>query len=117
MDSDPSSLTTVILALCEDAGPGRTIAPAEAAQAYAEKRGEGELGWRAHLPGVRRVAVADRLASRPRFSPGRNGMAYQRAGLEPLRSLRLAKDMTSASGLELGKRIVWTRRAPAKRRT
>jgi hypothetical protein len=57
MDSDPSSLATVILTLCERAGPGRTIAPADAAQAYAESRGEGELGWRVYLPAVRRVAV------------------------------------------------------------
>jgi hypothetical protein len=56
-DSPPLSLATVILAMCDSAGPGRTIAPVDAARAYAEKRGEGELGWRAHLHAVRGVAI------------------------------------------------------------
>jgi hypothetical protein len=71
MDSDPSSLAAVILDLCERAGPGRTIAPADAARAYAENRGEGELGWRAHLPAVRRIAVE--LAEAGRIAIYRKG--------------------------------------------
>ena len=43
------TLEDVILELCAEARPGRTICPTDAAQAFAAARGEGELGWRAHL--------------------------------------------------------------------
>jgi hypothetical protein len=55
-DSTPS-LEAVILDLCARAEPGRTINPTEAAQAFANLRNEGELGWRNHLQSVRSVAV------------------------------------------------------------
>jgi hypothetical protein len=54
----PPSLESVILALCAEARAGRTISPIDAAQAYAAARGEGDLGWRAHLQGVRAAAVS-----------------------------------------------------------
>ena len=53
----PTSLEDVILSLCAGARLGRTIDPSEAAHAYAAARGEGELGWRSHLQGVRTAAV------------------------------------------------------------
>ena len=57
-DADsPPSLEGAILALCNNAGVGRTICPTDAAQAYAASRGEGPLGWRSHLSQVRRAAV------------------------------------------------------------
>jgi hypothetical protein len=51
-------LEGVILALAAQARGGRTISPIDAAQAYAAALGEGDLGWRAHLQGVRAVAVS-----------------------------------------------------------
>ena len=57
-DADsPPTLESVILSLCAQAKPGRTIDPTEAAQAYAAARDEGDLGWRAHLQNVRSAAV------------------------------------------------------------
>ncbi len=57
-DADsPPSLEGAILALCNNAGVGRTICPTDAAQVYAASRGEGPLGWRSHLSQVRRAAV------------------------------------------------------------
>lgn len=55
-DSSPT-LERVILELCAQTRPGRTIDPTDAAQAFAAARGEGELAWRSHLQGVRRAAV------------------------------------------------------------
>jgi hypothetical protein len=67
----PPCLESVILALCAEARPGRTICPTEAAEAYAAARGEGELAWRAHLQGVRSAAV--RLADAGRLVIYRKG--------------------------------------------
>ncbi len=53
----PPTLESVILALCAQARAGHTICPTDAAQRFAAARGEGELGWRAHLQGVRAAAV------------------------------------------------------------
>jgi hypothetical protein len=69
-DSTPS-LESVILALCAEARAGRTICPTDAAQAFAAARGEGEMGWRAHLQGVRGAAV--RLADAGRLVIYRKG--------------------------------------------
>ena len=55
LDSAPS-LEETILALCAGSKPGQTINPTDAAQAFAAASGEGELGWRAHLPvGIRQL--------------------------------------------------------------
>jgi hypothetical protein len=59
-DSTPS-LDDVIVGLCSEQRPGRTICPTDAAQAFAAARGEGDMGWRAHLQNVRNAAV--RLAA------------------------------------------------------
>jgi len=67
----PPRLEAAILALCDRAGPGRTIGPTDAAQAYAEARGEGPLAWRAYLPQVRAAAV--RLAEAGRIIIYRKG--------------------------------------------
>ena len=67
----PPTLDSVILALVAQARPGRTICPTEAAQAFAAARGEGDLGWRAHLQGVRAAAV--RLADAGRLVIYRKG--------------------------------------------
>ena len=69
-DSIPT-LETVILTLCSNAKPGSTICPTDAAQAFADARGEGELGWRGHLQNVRRTAV--RLAEAGRIVIYRKG--------------------------------------------
>ena len=67
----PPSLEGAIFALCNAAASGRTIGPEEAARAYASARGEDDLGWRAHLTEVRRVAV--RLAEAGRIVIYRKG--------------------------------------------
>jgi hypothetical protein len=59
-----ATLEQVILALCAEAKPGRTICPTDAAQTFAASRREGDLGWRAHLQNVRRAAVALAAAGR-----------------------------------------------------
>jgi hypothetical protein len=69
-DSTPT-LEGVILNLCAQTHPGRTICPTDAALAFAAARGEGELGWRAHLHDVRRTAV--RLAEAGRLVIYRKG--------------------------------------------
>jgi len=70
-DPDSPSLEDVILALCAEAGPGRSINPTDAAEAYAAARGEDALAWRGHLPGVRAAAV--RLAEVGRLVIFRKG--------------------------------------------
>jgi hypothetical protein len=62
-DSDVT-LEETILALCARAREGRTICPTDAAMAFAAARGEGDLGWRAHLQPVKRAAVALAAAGR-----------------------------------------------------
>ena len=68
---DSPSLEEAILALCAEAGPGQSINPTDAAQAYAAARGEDALAWRGHLPGVRAAAV--RLAEAGRLVIFRKG--------------------------------------------
>lgn len=53
----PPVLDALIVELCARTPPGRTICPTDAAKAFAETRGEDELGWRSHLSEVRRAAV------------------------------------------------------------
>jgi len=69
--SDSPSLEDVIVALCAEAGPDRSINPTDAAQAYAAARGEDALAWRGHLSGVRAAAV--RLAEAGRLVIFRKG--------------------------------------------
>jgi hypothetical protein len=69
--SDSPSLEDVILALCAEAGPGRSINPTDAATAYAAARGEDALAWRRHLSSVRVAAV--RLAEAGRLVIFRKG--------------------------------------------
>ena len=57
-----ATLEATILSLCAATKPGQTIYPTDAAQAFAQLRGEGELGWRGHLQEVRRAAVRLALA-------------------------------------------------------
>lgn len=64
-------LADVILKLCAETKPGRTICPTDAAQAYAASREEGELGWRSHLQDVRSAAV--KLADEGRLVIYRKG--------------------------------------------
>ena len=68
---DSPCLEDVILALCAAAGPGRSINPTEAAEAYAAHRGEDALAWRSHLPNVRAASV--RLAEAGRLVIFRKG--------------------------------------------
>ncbi len=68
---DSPSLEDVILTLCAAAGPGRSINPIDAAEAYAAARGEDALAWRSHLPRVRAAAV--RLAEAGRLVIFRKG--------------------------------------------
>ena len=66
----PPALDSIIVGLCSGA-PGRTICPTDAAKAFADARGEDELGWRSHLSAVRRTAV--RLALEGRLVIYRKG--------------------------------------------
>jgi hypothetical protein len=68
---DSPSLESVILGLCAEARVGRTIAPTDAAAAYAAARGEDALAWRTHLTSVRAAAV--RLAEAGRIVIYRKG--------------------------------------------
>jgi len=67
----PPTLDAVIFDLCGRAPAGRTICPTDAARAFADARGEDELGWRSHLAEVRRAAV--RLANGGRLVITRKG--------------------------------------------
>jgi hypothetical protein len=67
----PPALDALIVGLCARAPVGRTICPTDAAKAFAESRGEDELGWRSHLSEVRRAAV--RLALEGRLVITRKG--------------------------------------------
>jgi hypothetical protein len=69
--ADSPSLDDVILVLCAEAGPGRSINPTDAAVAYAAARGEDALAWRGHLSAVRAAAV--RLAEAGRLVIFRKG--------------------------------------------
>lgn len=68
---DLPSLESVILSLTADARGGRTIAPTDAAVAYAAACGEDALAWRSHLSNVRAAAV--RLADAGRLVIYRKG--------------------------------------------
>lgn len=66
-DSPPPptlTLEEVILQLCAEVRPGRTICPTDAAQAFAAVRNEDDLGWRSHLQAVRTAAVKLAAAGR-----------------------------------------------------
>ncbi len=67
----PPALDTIIADLCAHVPEGRTICPTDAAKAFADARGEDELGWRSHLGEVRRAAV--RLALEGRLVITRKG--------------------------------------------
>ena len=60
----PQGLGSLIAKLCAEAPAGRTICPTDAAKAFAEARGEDDLGWRLHLQEVRREAVRLALAGK-----------------------------------------------------
>jgi hypothetical protein len=62
--SSTPTLEAIISDLCASAAAGRTICPTDAAKAYADARGEDELGWRSHLTAVRRAAVSLALEGR-----------------------------------------------------
>ena len=62
-ESNPA-VEAVIAGLCATAPRGATISPIDAAKAFAEARGEDELGWRSHLGEVRRAAVRMALEGR-----------------------------------------------------
>jgi len=68
---DSPALAAIIEELCAMAPAGRTICPTDAAKAFAEARGEDELGWRSHLAAVRRTSV--RLALEGRLVIYRKG--------------------------------------------
>lgn len=51
------TLEQVILGLCDDAKPGCTICPTDAAQTFATASNEDSPAWRSHLSDVRRTAV------------------------------------------------------------
>ena len=57
-------IETVIASLCARSPQGGTVSPIDAAKAFAEARGEGELGWRSHLGAIRRAAVRMALEGR-----------------------------------------------------
>lgn len=53
----PPNLDSLLVELCRHAPSRGSISPIDAAKAYADSRGEDELGWRSHLTAVRRAAV------------------------------------------------------------
>ena len=59
-----ADLAQTILSLCFAAGPRKSICPTDAAKAFAQARGEDDLGWRNHLSQVRRQAVGLALEGR-----------------------------------------------------
>ena len=69
--TSPPTLDLLIFDLCARTPAGRTICPTDAAKAFAEARGEDELGWRSHLSEVRQAAV--RLANEGRLVITRKG--------------------------------------------
>jgi hypothetical protein len=56
--NSPPALATILLDLCAAVPTGATVSPIDAAKAFADARGEDELGWRSHLSAVRRAAVS-----------------------------------------------------------
>ena len=50
-------LEETILRLCAERGTEKSICPTDAAKAFAQARGEGDLGWRNWLTQVRSTAV------------------------------------------------------------
>ncbi|MDP2356693.1 MAG: DUF3253 domain-containing protein [Beijerinckiaceae bacterium] len=51
------SLEETILELCAEVGPHKSIDPIQAARAFAQARGEDELGWRNWLAHVRSASI------------------------------------------------------------
>jgi hypothetical protein len=51
------TLEDVILRVCGDAGPGKSVDPTAVAKAFAEGRGEDDLAWRKWLSHVRTAAI------------------------------------------------------------
>ena len=65
MSTESNPVVEIVIAdLCAQAPQGGTISPTDAAKAFAEARGEGELGWRSHLGAIRRAAVRMALEGR-----------------------------------------------------
>ncbi len=64
LSDSAQNLESVIARLCAEAPAGRTICPTDAAKAFAEARGEDDLGWRSHLQEVRRAAVRLAMAGK-----------------------------------------------------
>jgi Protein of unknown function (DUF3253) len=65
MAPDPNpAVEAVVARLCARTPRGATISPTDVARAFAEVRGEDELGWRSHLGEVRRAAVKMALEGR-----------------------------------------------------
>jgi hypothetical protein len=50
-------LAAYLLEFCAQAGPGRSVAPMDVAQAYSQLRGDDPLAWRRHLTDLRAHAV------------------------------------------------------------
>jgi len=55
--SSRKSIEDVVLNLCAEKGPGKSIDPTEVARAFAASRGEDDLGWRNWLSHVKPAAV------------------------------------------------------------
>jgi hypothetical protein len=55
--STRQSLEETMLRLCAEQGAGRSVDPTAVAKAFAEARGEDELGWRKWLVHTRSAAV------------------------------------------------------------
>lgn len=52
------AVAQILIALCEAAGPGKTISPTQAAQKFATRREDDDASaWRSHLPKVRASAI------------------------------------------------------------
>jgi uncharacterized protein DUF3253 len=65
MSSESNLVVEAVIAdLCARAPHGGAVSPIDAAKAFAEAHGEGELGWHSHLGAIRRAAVRMALEGR-----------------------------------------------------
>lgn len=54
---DDEAIAKMIVALCSERGPGKTICPTDAAKGVASEAGGDDVAWRELISRVRRVAV------------------------------------------------------------
>jgi hypothetical protein len=84
------SIGDVILALCSQQGPAKTICPTEAARAWASLEGGDDLAWQSYVANVRAAAV--RLAKAGRVVIYRKGKPVDPDAFRGVYRLGLTRD-------------------------